>query len=133
MRKAARGPGKPISLVWRRRTRTAAGIWLEGVATNLLDDPSVGAIVINYRDITERLDHEARLGEQMQRLALMARITRAIGERQDLRSIFQVVVAQHRRRTAGRFLLTCLYDAGENRLTVNCVGARTEPVARHST
>ena len=29
-------------------------MWLEGVATNLLDDPSVGAIVTNYREITER-------------------------------------------------------------------------------
>jgi PAS domain S-box-containing protein len=85
-------PGKPISLIWRRRHKDGRWIWLEGVATNLLDDPSVGAIVSNYRDITERLEHEARLGEQMRRLALMARITRAIGERQDLLSIFQVVV-----------------------------------------
>jgi PAS domain S-box-containing protein len=85
-------PGKPISVIWRRRHKDGRWIWLEGVATNLLDDPSVGAIVTNYRDITERLANETRLGEQLQRLALMSRITRAIGERQDLRSIFQVVV-----------------------------------------
>jgi PAS domain S-box-containing protein len=28
--------------------------WMEGTATNLVDEPSVGAIVINYRDITGR-------------------------------------------------------------------------------
>lgn len=28
--------------------------WIEGVATNLLDDPAVGAVVVNYRDATER-------------------------------------------------------------------------------
>jgi hypothetical protein len=37
------------------------------------------------------LAHEARLAEQLQRLALLSRITQAIGERQDLRSIFSVV------------------------------------------
>ncbi|MEO8396481.1 MAG: PAS domain S-box protein, partial [Chloroflexota bacterium] len=35
--------------------------WIEGVATNLLDEPSVGAIVINYRDVTERKRTEEEL------------------------------------------------------------------------
>jgi PAS domain S-box-containing protein len=122
-------PGKPISLVWRRRHKDGRWIWLEGVATNMLDDPSVGAIVTNYRDITERLEHESRLGEQMRRLALMARITRAISERQDLRSIFQVVVRSIEEELPVDFCLIGLYETGENRLTVNCVGARTDPVA----
>jgi PAS domain S-box-containing protein len=122
-------PGKPIPVVWRRRHKDGRWIWLEGVATNLLDDPSVGAIVTNYRDITDRLAHETRLGEQLQRLALMARITRAIGERQDLRSIFQVVVRSIEDELPVDFCAIGLYDMGENRLTVSCVGARTEPVA----
>ena len=122
-------PGKPISLVWRRRHKDGRWIWLEGVATNMLDDPSVGAIVTNYRDITERLEHESRFGEQMRRLALMARITRAISERQDLRSIFQVVVRSIEEELPVDFCFIGLYETGENRLTVNCVGARTGPVA----
>ena len=124
-------PGKPISVIWRRRHKDGRWIWLEGVATNLLDDPSVGGIVTNYRDITERLAHETRLGEQLQRLALMARITRAIGERQDLRSIFQVVVRSIEDELPVDFCCIGLYDMGENRLTVSCVGARTEPMATH--
>ena len=35
--------------------------WLEGIATNLRDDPAVEGIVINARDVTERI---ARLGRQ---------------------------------------------------------------------
>jgi PAS domain S-box-containing protein len=35
--------------------------WLESVATNLLADPAVGAIVVNYRDITLRLEAEQQL------------------------------------------------------------------------
>jgi PAS domain S-box-containing protein len=122
-------PGKPIPVIWRRRHKEGHWIWLEGVATNLLDDPSVGGIVTNYRDITERLAHETRLGEQLQRLALMARITRAIGERQDLRSIFQVLVRSIEDELPVDFCCIGLYEMGENHLTLSCVGARTEPIA----
>jgi PAS domain S-box-containing protein len=122
-------PGKPIPVVWRRRHKDGRWIWLEGVATNLLDDPSVGGIVTNYRDITERLEHETRVVEQLQRLALLARITRAIGERQDLRSIFQVIVRSIEDELPVDFCCIGLYDMGENQLTVSCVGARTEPIA----
>jgi PAS domain S-box-containing protein len=123
-------PGKPIAAIWRRRHRDGRWLWLEGVATNLLDDPSVGAIVTNYRDITERLAHEARLGEQLKRLALLSRITQAIGERQDLRSIFSVVAAHVEDELPVDFCVACLIEPGEEHLTVTCVGTRSEPVAR---
>jgi PAS domain S-box-containing protein len=123
-------PGEPISAIWRRRHRDGHWIWLEGVATNMLDDPSVGAIVTNYRDITERLAHEARLGEQLKRLALLSRITQAIGERQDLRSIFSVVAAHIEDELPVDFCVACLIEPGEDSLTVTCVGARSEPAAQ---
>lgn len=47
-------PGQPIPVLWRRRHRDGHWLWLEGVATNLLSDPAVAAIVTNYRDVTER-------------------------------------------------------------------------------
>ena len=47
-------------------------------------------------DITERLRAEERLHAQLARLNLLNRITRAIGERQDLPSIFQVVIVHAR-------------------------------------
>ena len=47
-------PGKPIGVLWRRRHKDGHWLWLEGVATNLLGDPAVRAIVTNYRDVTER-------------------------------------------------------------------------------
>jgi PAS domain S-box-containing protein len=123
-------PGKPIAAIWRRRHRDGRWLWLEGVATNLLDDPAVGAIVTNYRDITERLAHEARLGEQLKRLALLSRITQAIGDRQDLRSIFSVVAAHIEDELPVDFCVACLIEPGEERLTVTCVGRRSEAAAR---
>ncbi|HEX6720948.1 MAG TPA: PAS domain S-box protein, partial [Burkholderiaceae bacterium] len=122
-------PGKPVRMVWRQRHKDGHWMWLEGVATNLLDDPSVRAIVTNYRDITERLAHETRLAEQLQRLALLSRITRAIGERQDLRSIFQVVVARLEEELPVDFCGICMHDVGEHSLTVSCIGARSEATA----
>jgi PAS domain S-box-containing protein len=54
------------------RVRHADGTWrhLEGTFTNLLADPAVGAIVNNYRDITERKRMEAALADER---ALLAR------------------------------------------------------------
>jgi PAS domain S-box-containing protein len=123
-------PGKPVPAIWRRRHKDGHWIWLEGVATNLLGDPSVGAIVCNYRDITGRLAHERRLGEQLQRLALLSRITHAIGERQDLRSIFQVVVRSLEDELPVDFCSICLYDAAQNQLSVSCVSLSSEPLAQ---
>ncbi len=122
-------PDKPVRMVWRQRHKDGHWMWLEGVATNLLDDPSVRAIVTNYRDITDRLAHESRVAEQLQRLALLSRITRAIGERQDLRSIFQVVVARLEEELPVDFCGIYMHEPGEHRLTVACIGTRSAPTA----
>jgi PAS domain S-box-containing protein len=48
------------------RILTASGAWLhlEATGNNLLEDPSVGGIVLNARDVTERQHVEALLGAQ---------------------------------------------------------------------
>jgi len=35
--------------------------WIEGVLTNSFDEPAVGALVVNYRDIDERMRYESRI------------------------------------------------------------------------
>ncbi|MEO8136218.1 MAG: PAS domain S-box protein, partial [Betaproteobacteria bacterium] len=62
-------PGLPVPVLWRRRHKNGHWIWLEGVATNLLDDPAVGAIVTNYRDVTERRRAEQSIEALNQSLA----------------------------------------------------------------
>ena len=47
-------PGSSVELSFRVRHRSRWWVWLEGVATNLLDDPAVEGIVINARDVTGR-------------------------------------------------------------------------------
>jgi diguanylate cyclase (GGDEF)-like protein/PAS domain S-box-containing protein len=45
----------------RFRHKDGRWIWLEGFSQNLLHEPSVGAIVLNYRDISQRKEAERQL------------------------------------------------------------------------
>lgn len=82
------------------------------------------------RDITDRKVAQARLQSQLQRLNLLDQITRAIGERQDLQSIYQVVIGSLEERLPVDFGCVCRHDATDNSLTVVRVGQRSHALAR---
>lgn len=46
--------------------------WIESVATNLLSDPSISGILINSKDITERMNYIRAIEEQNERLREIA-------------------------------------------------------------
>jgi two-component system, cell cycle sensor histidine kinase and response regulator CckA len=54
-------PGMPIRTELRARHKDGSYHLVEAVAVNRLDDPAVGAVVANWRDITERLRAEELL------------------------------------------------------------------------
>lgn len=62
------GPGSSVRSEVRFRHKDGSYRWLEAVATNLLAEPSVGAIVANYRDVTERKRAEEELRQLSSRL-----------------------------------------------------------------
>ncbi|MDQ4129123.1 MAG: PAS domain S-box protein [Actinomycetota bacterium] len=64
---ALRRPGVPISAEARAQHRDGSWRYIEAVATNLLDQPSVGAVVLNGRDITGRKEAEVRIREAEKR------------------------------------------------------------------
>jgi PAS domain S-box-containing protein len=80
-------------------------------------------------DITERKLAAAKVQAQMARLDLLNRITRAIGERQDLPSIFQVVIRNLEDNLPIDFGCACLYDGAASTLTVTSVGLHSEKLA----
>ena len=57
----ARDGAPPRPIEFRHRHADGSWRWLEATASNLLDDPVVGGVVYNARDITERKEHEAQL------------------------------------------------------------------------
>jgi PAS domain S-box-containing protein len=89
----------------------------------------VNAIFGISTDITERKRDEERLRSQLARLSLLDETTRAIGERQDLRSLFQVVLRNLEEQLPIDFGCACLYDPAEQTLSVACVGAKSQALA----
>jgi len=81
------------------------------------------------REVEVRQRAEQRTLTQLERLELLERITRAIAERQDLASIFQVVVRSVEEHLPVDFATLCDYDHRAGILTVSRVGARSSALA----
>ncbi len=81
------------------------------------------------RDIGDRKLGEAKVQAQLARLNLLQQITRAIGERQDIQSIFQVVIRTLEEHLPVDFCCICLYEPAENCVIVTSVGLRSEALA----
>ena len=84
----------------------------------------VNAIFGISTDITERKRDEERLRSQLARLSLLDETTRAIGERQDLRRLFQVVLGNLEEHLPIDFGCACLYDSAQLTLSVASVGVK---------
>jgi PAS domain S-box-containing protein len=81
------------------------------------------------RDVTERWEAEKRIRAQLEHLNLLDHITRATGERQDLKNIFQVLVRSLEDSLPIDFGCVCLYDPTGNVLRISCVGVKSEALA----
>ncbi|GAB2176411.1 hybrid sensor histidine kinase/response regulator [Dongia sp. agr-C8] len=78
------------------------------------------------RRVEESLrETDRRLRLHLERLNLLHQVTRAIGERQDLASIFQVVIRSVEDELPADFCTLCLYDETDQVLTVAGVGNKS--------
>ena len=59
----------PVAVETRVRHKDGTWRWLEGIANNLLEDPSVRGLVFNHRDVTERKQAERELARRAAELA----------------------------------------------------------------
>jgi PAS domain S-box-containing protein len=82
------------------------------------------------RDITQTKEAEEKLRIQLARLDLLSHTTRAIGERQDLASIFQIVLRSLEDNLPIDFGCICLYEPAVPRLIVANVGAKSLDLAQ---
>jgi len=96
------------------------------------DGHEVGMLTDAFNGMLERVESaQTRLQSQLNRLDLLHRITRAIGERQDLASIFLVVLRNLEDELPIDFGCVCLYDAtaASNSLSLATLGARSRDLA----
>lgn len=54
-------PGRTVKLMNRLKHKNGDIIWAESTFTNLTADPTVNAIIINFRDVTERVVREQQM------------------------------------------------------------------------
>ena len=121
-----RSMGGGLDLRARRRDGTEFPV---DIMLSPLETGEGQMVISTIRDITERKQAERKLQSQLQRLNLLEQITRAIGDRQDLRSIFQVVIRTLEADLPLDFCCVCLYDPADRALTVTGVGLRSEALA----
>jgi PAS domain S-box-containing protein len=74
-------PGERDAITYRMRDAHGRWHWLEGTITNLVADPDVGAFVLAYHDVTERM----RAAEAAS--ALVAQLERRVQHMQALRRV----------------------------------------------
>lgn len=122
---AAPRVGGPNRSEWRHRRKDGRVIDVVVHAHEIaLGDRRARLAVV--QDITEQKHAEEKMRAQLARLDLLHRITRAIGERQDLDSIFQVVVRSLEENLPIDLCCLCVYDPAIPQLTVARVGVRSE-------
>jgi signal transduction histidine kinase/CheY-like chemotaxis protein len=121
--------GTPYDLELEFISAKGVAKWVRTISRPVVVDGRVVQMRGAMQDISERKRVELRLQAQLQRMNLLERTTRAIGERQDLASILQVVVRTLEEQMPLDFGCVCLYDPIDRNLTVNAIGVASLPLA----
>jgi PAS domain S-box-containing protein len=105
-------PETPLTIQFRFRHKDGSWCWLEATGNNLLAEPAVQAIVVNYRDITERVRAE-RLLRALNEAAL------AMGQALTPEEIFTAVASELKK--LGFSCIVFLTDESQSRLLIRYV------------
>jgi PAS domain S-box-containing protein len=86
-----REPGSHREEVFRLRHQDGSWRWMEGIVHNLLDEPAIGAIVINYHDVTDRRQADEEIRTRSDQLSTLYELSRALAEANDLDTVLDLV------------------------------------------
>ncbi len=112
--------GNRQSDVFRLRRSDGTYFWVEAVATNLLNDPIVGAVVVNYHDITERVQRERELEAGVM-------IAQALGETLELQPLLQKLLAATRYAIPAAEKGSILLVEADGRLRIHALDGYQDP------
>src|SRR5665647_60821 len=79
------------TLQYRYRDKTGNWLWVESTFTNLLADPSVESILINFRDITEQKQAEEQLYHVTRLYAFLGQVNQAIVRNRHENELFRKI------------------------------------------
>jgi signal transduction histidine kinase/ActR/RegA family two-component response regulator/PAS domain-containing protein len=127
--KKALADGTPYDLELEFISAQGEHKWVRTISRPVLENGKVVRMRGALQDVTARKLIEIRLQSQLQRLNLLERITRAIGEKQDLASILQAAIGAVESELPVDFGCIGLYDAVAATLTVTALGADSHGLA----
>lgn len=121
---------KPVREELINYTKSGETLWLELDIVPVADETGCYTHwVAIERDITERKQAEQQSDAQLSRMSLLNQITRAIGNRHDLDSIYQVVTNTIENELPADFCLTASYSEQNGSITFRSLGKQTENAA----
>jgi PAS domain S-box-containing protein len=122
---------EPFTMEYRLRRHDGEWRWIiDNGAPMVTSEGAFIGYVGSCVDLTDHRTTLERFRTQLERMALLDRMTCAIAERQDLRSIFQVVIRSLEDNLPMDFACACLYERAQHLLSVSCVGEKNESMAR---
>ncbi|MEW5940414.1 MAG: GAF domain-containing protein, partial [Chloroflexota bacterium] len=109
-------PIKPSSYEGLIRHKNGSWRWVEAIATNLASVSSIGGIVVNYRDITERKESEEAARQNIQRAEILVRISERLNSHIDLDELLQTICIETASALEARAAGIYLFDPKTNKL-----------------
>jgi PAS domain S-box-containing protein len=89
-------PGKIVQTEYRFQHKDGSWRWLHSTISNLITEPSVNAIVFNYRDVTDQKLAEQQIQRQLHRLRALHDIDMAISSSFDMQVSLEVLLREVR-------------------------------------
>ena len=89
-------PGKTVRTEYRFKHKDGSWRWLHSIISNLTTEPSVNAIVFNYRDVTNQKQAEEQIQRQLQRLNALRTIDMAISSSFDMQVSLDILLQEVR-------------------------------------
>lgn len=87
-----RQPDLITRIEFRARHRSGTWIYLEAVAHNLIHNPNVAGVVVNYRDVNERKQAEADLRRYTAELEVLSKVSSALRQARKLEEMLAILV-----------------------------------------